>query len=61
MLAILFNVLIGTAMMGAIVGGAALFCIARQDGSAVGRNLGALLIVIILALAGYLTVSNLWF
>jgi hypothetical protein len=61
MLALLCDVIIAMIMIGTIVGGVALFWIARQDGSALGRTLGVLLVVAAVATAGYLTVSNRWF
>jgi hypothetical protein len=61
MLALLCNALIGGAMIGIVVAGVALFWIAKQDGSAGGRNLGILLILAALTTAAYFTVFNLWF
>jgi hypothetical protein len=61
MLALLCNVLIGATMAGTIAAGVALFWIARQDGSAIGRNLGLLLVLATVSTAGYLIVFNHWF
>jgi hypothetical protein len=61
MWALLCNVVIGAVMTGIVVAGVALFWIAKQDGSAGGRNLGILLILATITTAGYLTVFNLWF
>jgi hypothetical protein len=60
-LALLCNVLIGAAMTGIVVAGAALFWIAKQDGSAAGRNLGILLVLAAITTAGFITLFNLWF
>ena len=60
-LALLCNLLIGAAMTGIVVAGVALFWIAKQDGSAAGRNLGILLVLATITTAGILTAFNLWF
>ena len=61
MLAALSDVLIGLAIAGAILGGLALFWIARQDGSLSGRVLGVLFSITAILAATYLTMGHHWF
>jgi hypothetical protein len=61
MLALLCNILIGAAMTGVFVAGVALFWIAKQDGSAGGRNFGILLVLATITTIAYLTIFSRWF
>ena len=54
------DVLIGLAIDGAILGGLALFWIARQDGNHSGRVLGVLFPILAILAAIYLTVGHHW-
>ena len=60
MLVAVLNVLIGLAIAGAVLGGLALFWIARQDGSRLGRVLGVLLPVAAILAGTYLTIGHHW-
>ena len=61
MLAAVFDALIGLAVAGAALGVLALFWIARQDGSRLGRILGLLFPVAAILAAAYLTTGRHWF
>jgi len=60
MLAAVLDVLIGLAIAGVVLGGLALFWIARQDGSRLGSLLGIFLPMLAILAAIYLTMGHHW-
>jgi len=60
MLAAVLDVLIGLAIAGAVLGGLALFWIARQDGSRLGRALGICCPIAAIFAGIYLTAGHHW-
>jgi hypothetical protein len=60
MLAAVLNILIGLAIAGAMLGGLALFWIARQDGSRLGSTLGVLFPILAIFATIYLTMGHHW-
>lgn len=60
MLAAVLDVLIGLALVGAVLGGLALFWIARQDGSRLGRVLGVCFPIAAIFAWMYLTAGHHW-
>jgi hypothetical protein len=60
MLAAVLNILIGLAIAGAVLGGLALFWIARQDGSRLGSALGVLFPILAIFATIYLTMGHHW-
>lgn len=60
MLAAVLDVLIGLALVGAVLGGLALFWIARQDGSRLGRVLGVLYPTLAVFAGIYVTIGRHW-
>ena len=60
MLAIALNVIIVLALIGLAMGGVALYWIAGQDGSRMGRILGALILAAALLGATYMIMGRHW-
>jgi hypothetical protein len=60
MLVYIGNAGISLALVAAIVGGVALFDIARQDGSFMGRALGILFPVAAILIGAYLSIFHHW-